>query len=227
MFSFGAWDFTICSRKSDHLGLLLWLYWSMDLIHQDHLYWYLWWLIDLYLKHSWNKLPWPIIDETAAWVWECQIYANEPCAFTTTGNLFKWPSERRTTCDSGCATTDSSGGPIDVAYVARGKVQGWDTSNVQGYNYQKYGHFANKCKQKFCTYCKGKGHVFLECRKRPQYRPQQMYDATVDESSSASTPPAAYLTMSATVHLILLLNIFSFFDSRNGPIDDNQCILCS
>ncbi|KAI9177385.1 hypothetical protein LWI28_014551 [Acer negundo] len=61
-------------------------------------------------------------------------------------------------------------GPIDVAYMARGRAQGLDLSKVQCYSCKKFGHLAAQCKQKFCNYCKIAGHMLTECRKRPQNR---------------------------------------------------------
>lgn len=95
------------------------------------------------------------------------------------------------------------GGPIYVAYTAKGKPQSRDMSNVQCYSYQKYGHVATQCNQKFYMYCKNKGHVLPECRKWPQYQSQKVNLVIMNESPPALTPiantsPAASPATSST-----------------------------
>ena len=45
----------------------------------------------------------------------------------------------------------ATGGPIDVAYIAKDKQQGRDMPKVQCYCCQKYGHVSTQCNQKYCT----------------------------------------------------------------------------
>ena len=61
-------------------------------------------------------------------------------------------------------------------------------TKVQCYSYQKYGHVATQCNQKFCSYRKRKGHVLPERRYRAQVSSQKANLATLDASSSEFSP---------------------------------------
>lgn len=93
------------------------------------------------------------------------------------------------------ATTDKfpqTDGSREVDYAARGRTPGRDMTRVQCYSYQKYGHYATQCKQKFCSYCKRAGYILTECWCKPQAKPvppayHAMTDvAPIDTSSVAS-----------------------------------------
>ena len=105
--------------------------------------------------------------------------------------------------------------PIDVAYVARGKPQARDMSKVKCFCCHKLGHVSTQCNQKFCSYCKTKGHVLPECRTRPQNRAQQQraYSAHLPEASSPvmPTPPAATSSSTLTPEMVQQMILNAFF----------------
>lgn len=69
-------------------------------------------------------------------------------------------------------TPQSTNGSSEVAYVVEGKSPGrdhlgQDFSKIQCYSCKEYGHYSSQCRRKICNYCKATGHVIVECRKWP------------------------------------------------------------
>lgn len=50
--------------------------------------------------------------------------------------------------------SQTSSTSLDVAFAAKGTPPGKDMSKVQSFRCQNFGHYANQCKHKVCTYCK-------------------------------------------------------------------------
>jgi len=73
---------------------------------------------------------------------------------------------------------------------------------IQCYSCKGFGHLAKDCSQKFCNYCKQRGHIFSACPIRPTKKQGTTYHVSVGASSSAAlptpasvpTPPANTLT---------------------------------
>ena len=92
----------------------------------------------------------------------------------------------------------SSNGPTEVAYVAKGKPPRRDTdlSKIQCFTCKEYGHYSSQCRRKVCNYCKASGHIISECRKRPENRNSRAYSAIAssDSQSVASASPSSSMS---------------------------------
>ena len=52
---------------------------------------------------------------------------------------------------------------ISVAYATQGKNKLRDMCSIQCYNCKGFSHLAKDCSQKFCNYCKQRGHIITAC----------------------------------------------------------------
>eukprot|EP00268_Persea_americana_P009997 TRINITY_DN14012_c1_g1_i3.p1 TRINITY_DN14012_c1_g1~~TRINITY_DN14012_c1_g1_i3.p1 ORF type:complete len:111 (+),score=17.20 TRINITY_DN14012_c1_g1_i3:301-633(+) len=102
-----------------------------------------------------------------------------------------------------------------AAYVARDKHQNRDMTKVQCLCCQKYRYVATQCNQMFCTYCKRKGHVLLECQQRPRASSQRANLTTLNASSPAPAtntlmPDSTASSSSLSLDMVqqIIVNVF-------------------
>ncbi|XP_027918140.1 uncharacterized protein LOC114177099 [Vigna unguiculata] len=105
----------------------------------------------------------------------------------------------------------NSSAPVSVAYAAQGKNKPRDMRSVQCYSCKGFGHLAKDCSQKFCNYCKKRGHIISACPIRPAKKQDTAYHVSVGTLSSTAlpapasvpTPPANTLTLEMVQQMIV------------------------
>ena len=110
--------------------------------------------------------------------------------------------EQRIATQAAMEHKTNTSAPVNVAYAAQGRNKSRDMHSIQCYNYKGFGHIAKDCPQKFCNYCKQRGHIITACPIRPARKQGTAYHAsvgasnfiTLSVSTSVPTPPANTLT---------------------------------
>ena len=104
-------------------------------------------------------------------------------------------NEQRGITQTALAQKHGSSPSLDVAYATQTIPR--DLRRTQCYSYKGFGHLANQCKRKVCSYCKNGGHIISECRKWPQNRTNRALNTVTDGadggSSSVTSQPTCYL----------------------------------
>ena len=64
---------------------------------------------------------------------------------------------------------------------------------VQCYSCKGFGHLAKDCSQKFCNYCKKRGHIIYACPIRPAKKQDTADHVSIGASSSTALHALAYV----------------------------------